>query len=232
MSAFIANRLMGLALQLEQPDLAVDLFETVFGFPALDSTATASALQLFRADSEEKNAAESWRNIALTAPTGSDDDLGSDPLPSVSVFWSLFLFADSKAATRTKLRANNFVCTTAAKAYGRLMRVDAALALLPWLEEQVGEAADVYFMRFGKHMNVYYSALSVSACLVRCCTCVRRPSECARRRVSSGRPFPPGTCPTRWPRPTASCLCTPSSTSEFLRWHFQPQIYLYYTDQS
>lgn len=42
-------------------------------------------------------------------------------------------------------RPNNFVCTTAVKAYGRKMQVEKALALLPWMEMQ-GEKADVYFM--------------------------------------------------------------------------------------
>ena len=53
MSPFIANRVMGLALQLEQPNLAVDLFETVFAFPGVPSNPAASALKLFREDSEE-----------------------------------------------------------------------------------------------------------------------------------------------------------------------------------
>ena len=53
MSPFIANRVMGLALQLEQPNLAVDLFETVFAFPGVPTNPAASALKLFREDSEE-----------------------------------------------------------------------------------------------------------------------------------------------------------------------------------
>eukprot|EP01036_Dinobryon_divergens_P033066 gene33066-42777_t len=54
MSSFIANRVMGLALQLEQPNLAVDLFETVFAFPGVSSNPAASALKLFREDSKSE----------------------------------------------------------------------------------------------------------------------------------------------------------------------------------
>lgn len=46
------------------------------------------------------------------------------------------------------LEPNNYVCTTAAKAYGRLgaKNVDKALGLVPWLEERSSEKPDVYFL--------------------------------------------------------------------------------------
>mmetsp|Transcript_31628 Transcript_31628/g.45553 ORF Transcript_31628/g.45553 Transcript_31628/m.45553 type:complete len:1038 (+) Transcript_31628:41-3154(+) len=121
MTAFIANRVMSLALQLEMPELAADLFESVFGFEALANPA-ASALRLFRDDSESR---ESWASVALTSPSPEGSSEGSES---------------------RLVRPNNFVCTTAAKAYGRLFRVDEALALLPWLEDRVQEPADVYLM--------------------------------------------------------------------------------------
>ena len=46
------------------------------------------------------------------------------------------------------------------KAYGRLMKIDEALALLPWLEEVVGETADVFFMRLGRHSSIVLYAFT------------------------------------------------------------------------
>ena len=42
---------------------------------------------------------------------------------------------DTKKKRNSKfLSPNNFVCTTAVKAYGRKMQVDKALSILPWME--------------------------------------------------------------------------------------------------
>lgn len=130
MTAFIANRVMSLALQLELPELAVDLFESVFGFEALANPA-ASALRLFRDDSES-GSSENWASVALTSPSPAGSGEGGG---CAAAEWDPRL-----------VRPNNFVCTTAAKAYGRLFRIEEALALLPWLEDSVQEPADVYFM--------------------------------------------------------------------------------------
>ena len=43
------------------------------------------------------------------------------------------------------LEPNNFVCTTAVKAYGRKMDVNKALAVLPWMENK-GLEADTYLL--------------------------------------------------------------------------------------
>ena len=43
------------------------------------------------------------------------------------------------------LTPNNFVCTTAVKAYGRKMDVDKALAVLPWMESK-NIIADTYLL--------------------------------------------------------------------------------------
>ena len=43
------------------------------------------------------------------------------------------------------LTPNNFVCTTAVKAYGRKMDVDKALAVLPWMESR-NIVADTYLL--------------------------------------------------------------------------------------
>ena len=43
------------------------------------------------------------------------------------------------------LEPNNFVCTTAVKAYGRRMEVGKALALLSWMESK-GLTADIYLL--------------------------------------------------------------------------------------
>ena len=43
------------------------------------------------------------------------------------------------------LEPNNFVCTTAVKAYGRKNQADKALAILPWLEKTKGKFSVMYF---------------------------------------------------------------------------------------
>ena len=46
--------------------------------------------------------------------------------------------------TTATLTPNNFVCTTAVKAYGRISNTEKATAILPWMEKY--ETADVVFM--------------------------------------------------------------------------------------
>lgn len=69
--------------------------------------------------------------LSLSRAISRSDDLG--PLPRY------------RKDSRPIVKPNNFICTTATKAYGRLSEADKALALLPWLEAQ-GEVADVYFL--------------------------------------------------------------------------------------
>jgi pentatricopeptide repeat protein len=52
---------------------------------------------------------------------------------------------NSKGFEFNFLAPNNFVCTTAVKAYGRKMDVDKALAVLPWMESK-GVVADTYLL--------------------------------------------------------------------------------------
>ena len=49
------------------------------------------------------------------------------------------------SAAHNILPVNNYVATTAVKAYGRLNKFDKAAAVLPWMEAQ-GATADIYFM--------------------------------------------------------------------------------------
>lgn len=75
-----ANRFMTRALNFEQPDLAVDLFETVFGFQAAGTNPAAAALRLFKPGSEDESD-ENWAAVALTALTTRRDD--AEPSRSV-----------------------------------------------------------------------------------------------------------------------------------------------------
>lgn len=107
----LVNKIMSQALKLEDPQFAVYVFETTFGFdpnPARDLERLVDGSQ----------------GSGSSAPTGRS--------------WSAEI-------PGTFLKPNNFVCTTAAKAYGRLNQADKALALLKWLED-FGETADVYFL--------------------------------------------------------------------------------------
>lgn len=55
--------------------------------------------------------------------------------------------SENTAIDETKyLKANNFVCTTAIKAYGRLFLYKPAMAVLYWYEQKYNEVADIYFM--------------------------------------------------------------------------------------
>jgi len=127
---FLTNKFMIKALQLEAPQLAVDLFESAFGFRYHPVNPAGEAVKLFR-QSAEDSSTTSWSDVAAKGATASNDSSDS--------------VGDSNNNGGGYLKANNFVCTTAVKAYGRINGCDKAMQVLPWMEAQ-GETADVYFM--------------------------------------------------------------------------------------
>ena len=127
------NKIMSQALVLEDPGTAIDIFESTFAFdpdPArdimrfLDEDSEEGSAAVVRARRQERERAakkDKWSGTGR--PLAPDDDLPVDAV----------------------LQPNAFVCTTAAKAYGRRQQPAKALALLAWLEDH-GERVDVYFL--------------------------------------------------------------------------------------
>jgi hypothetical protein len=143
MTAFIANRIMTIALELECPDIAIELFETIFGFDYRDPNPAKSILKIFREDFEESSK-ETWKKINDAQPINNFSSLQGN---------------------QNKIKPNNYVCTTAIKAYGRQMQIDKALAILPWFEKHIGGKADVFFMRYCMHLFIIFSNISLKFCL-------------------------------------------------------------------
>ncbi|KAJ1400525.1 hypothetical protein B484DRAFT_405999 [Ochromonadaceae sp. CCMP2298] len=165
LTEFQANKFMSLALQLEQPQLAVDLFESAFGFKG-DENNARDVLQLFK-DGEREEV--QWADMppatkpppfptattpfptapapapaSVPAPSAASEEGGREEGRSVGAGGAVGAGAyKDEGEVREHLRANNFVCTTAA--YGRLRGTDKAMAVLPWLEGQ-GCTADAYLM--------------------------------------------------------------------------------------
>ena len=116
MSAYDVNKIMSTALSFEAPALAVRVFEDMCGF-AYAPQGTAEALY----------------NTAIQNEN------------SESMYWSSQGASNYKPYQKPLVKPNNFICTTAAKAYGRNGEAGKAVALLPWLEEQ-GDTPDIYFL--------------------------------------------------------------------------------------
>ena len=131
-SQFSVNKIMSQALTLEDPGTAIDIFESTFGF---DPDPARDLMRFLDDDSAEDPRPR--RSDRVPNPLGKKDkwSSGGAPVPPGA----------SALVPATLLTPNNFVCTTAAKAYGRRQQPDKALALLPWLEDQ-GEIVDVFFL--------------------------------------------------------------------------------------
>ena len=69
--------------------------------------------------------------------TKDSNDNGIDLMPNKN--------RNSESFQFSFLEPNNFVCTTAVKAYGRKMDANKALAVLPWMESK-GLEADTYLL--------------------------------------------------------------------------------------
>jgi pentatricopeptide repeat protein len=117
----IINRLMTVAIKIEQIQFAIDIFESIFDFK-IDTTSSGDVLKLL--------------DKAEEIETGFSRGMATENK-----------FDISKISSSTKgplLEPNVFVCTTAVKAYGRKKDVQKALALLPFLERK-GLSPDIYF---------------------------------------------------------------------------------------
>ena len=119
---FNVNKVMTAALRLERPDIAINAFESTFGF--FHDPVSNPAKSLLDHISNE-NMVKSF--VYRSGSTSKAEPLLPNPL-----------------------YPNNFVATTAVKAYGRLGEPVKALSVLPWLEAggRGGPpvAPDVYFM--------------------------------------------------------------------------------------
>lgn len=119
---YSVNMVISKALSLELPKLAVRIFEGVYNF-----------------EFEPNNPArDAWKL------TGAFDDFEKGS-------WSQSPLADHETTKKTStgmqnfnIRPNNYICTTAIKAYGRLGKSVVALQLIPWMEQQSDTKADIY----------------------------------------------------------------------------------------
>jgi hypothetical protein len=102
----LVNKIMSAALRLELPDLAIEIFEDTFGF-YYEPDPAKSIMRLFEEGREDIVEQIGW----TPALQSVRDDVKS-------------------------LQPNNFVCTTAVKAYGRKSQSEEAMAVLPWLESR------------------------------------------------------------------------------------------------
>ena len=122
LTAFNVNKVMTAALRLERPDIAASAFESSFGF-FHDPVSNPAKSLLDHISNENRGGPFVYRPGSTTR---------TEPLLSVPIF------------------PNNFVATTAVKAYGRLGEPIKALAVLPWLESGGSGgppvAPDVFFM--------------------------------------------------------------------------------------
>ena len=108
----------------------------------------------FEEDSKDGNNIR-WESSAEIDKMISESRTGSRPVQSKKTEIPMENGEDNKSDVATKknvenfqfsfLEPNNFVCTTAVKAYGRKMDVNKALAVLPWMENK-GLEADTYLL--------------------------------------------------------------------------------------
>jgi len=121
-NVIVINRLMTAAIKIEQIQFAIDIFENIFDFN-INTTTSGDVLKLLdKADEIETG-------FSRGKATENKFDI-----KKMSMF--------SKEGPL--LEPNEFVCTTAVKAYGRKKDVPKALALLPYLESK-GLNPDIYF---------------------------------------------------------------------------------------
>jgi pentatricopeptide repeat protein len=131
-SCYTANKAMSCALTLESPAVAIEIFESSFNF-SYEEEEVSELLGLARGDDEDVTLPA---GVLSSAMSGSiEDTAGSGEVGSAS-----FTFG----ALET-LEPNNFVATTAIKAYGRVQDPTKALAILSWLEAR-GTEPDIFFM--------------------------------------------------------------------------------------
>jgi pentatricopeptide repeat protein len=114
------NKLMTAALALEKPEIAVRMFEQAFGYHFEPANPAKDALK-------DRDFPELTR--------GGWDQSALSTRPVIQKLGAV-------------IEPNNFVCSTAIKAYGRLgagrLGAEKALGVVPWLESKDSEKADIY----------------------------------------------------------------------------------------
>lgn len=159
LTPFMANKLMTAALRLEVPDLAINVFEDSFGY-YYDPDPAKEMIDLFDPlydENDDKSTKIQWETSAeiedMIKDAGIKDkkkasnkkfsEAGSEEKPMNSTMNLRKPFVDRKE--NKLLNPNNFVCTTAVKAYGRKNLVEQALGIIPWAESK-NVKVDIYLL--------------------------------------------------------------------------------------
>ena len=126
-SPFSANKAMTRALNIECPDVAITIFEETFGFN-VDTNPAGEIVDFL--DNDETKDSDNYRLNVFTTEESTESAL-NDSLEAMN--------------SNNNLQPNQYVCTTAIKAYGRLNQPRRALAALQWYEDS-GYKPDVFMM--------------------------------------------------------------------------------------
>ena len=119
---FSVNKLMTTAIDLERSDIAIKIFEECFGFSYEPPNPARDVIKGLKEVDETQDLFPKggWTDSRLSRSANS---LGGK-----------------------RLAPNNYVCTTAVKAYGRLNKEEVAMAVLPWFESKNLEMPDIHLM--------------------------------------------------------------------------------------
>ena len=121
----VINFLMTHVLKYEMPDIAVRVFEEAFDY----------RYEFLK----ERQRRKRDHTANLLDSVDREERVQQVPVQDI----------EERSPVR-RLQPNNFVCTTAAKAYGRREKdrfaADKALSLISWMESETGERADVFFL--------------------------------------------------------------------------------------
>lgn len=125
-----AHSLMKQAIDVRAPEIAVDIFERCFNFSYVPLNEANEILSQFSRKRKE-NSYYSWSDVGKKPISGKDGEIVLD-----------INFLSERVQY---MEPNEFVATTAIKAYGRIGQVGAAKHVVRWLEEhQI--APDIYVL--------------------------------------------------------------------------------------
>ena len=145
LNVYLANKMMSAALKLELPDLAVDIFEASFGFHHNEELDLNDTINETTTSSSNSNSVDEECLLEMVYSSSSeqpqtpidcsiDTAAAADPVPVPNQDTSRgsdVILGDSKPISAyfsfSFLEPNNFVCTTAVKAYGRKGQVRITL---------------------------------------------------------------------------------------------------------
>lgn len=122
LDVFSANKLMTSAIDMERSDIAIKIFEECFGF-------------FYESLNPAKDMIKGFKDVDEMQELFPKGGWVDSPLSRS---------AANQGAKR--LNPNNYVCTTAVKAYGRLNKEEIAMAVLPWFESKSLEKPDIHLM--------------------------------------------------------------------------------------